>query len=62
MTIINKIKNYFIEAYRELKKVVWPTKKDTIKHTVLVIVISLAVAAFLGGIDYLFNELLERVI
>ncbi len=38
-----------------MKKVTWPTKKETYNYTILVIVISLAVAAFLGILDYVFN-------
>ena len=62
MGIITFIKNYFREALEELKKVIWPSRKETIKHTLIVVVLSLAVAAFLGGIDFLFSELLERFI
>lgn len=42
------------EVVAELKKVTWPTKAETIKLTVTVIVISLAVGAFIGGLDVLF--------
>jgi len=58
----NKIKNYLKESKAELKKVTWPTKKETTKHTLLVIGISLAVAAFLGALDYLFALGLEQII
>ena len=58
----NKIINYFKESKAELKKVTWPTKKETTKHTLLVIGVSLAVAAFLGGIDYLFSLGFEQIV
>lgn len=45
-----------------MKKVTWPTKKETYNYTVLVIVISLAVAAFLGILDYGFNLGLKELI
>jgi len=38
-----------------MKKVTWPTKKETYNYTLLVIGISLAVAAFLGLLDYTLN-------
>ena len=47
---------YLREAQQELKKVTWPTREVLIKNTIAVIVGSLIVAAFLGGLDYLFNE------
>lgn len=58
----NKITNYFRGSYQELKKVIWPTKKETINHTLMVIGISLGVALFLGALDFLFTWLFERFI
>ncbi|MBI4281571.1 preprotein translocase subunit SecE [Candidatus Uhrbacteria bacterium] len=58
----NKIVRYFIEARGEMKKVIWPSRKEATNHTVLVISISLGVAAFLGAIDYLLNLGLEKII
>jgi len=52
---MNKIINYIKASIEELKKVTWPTKKETYRYTVLVIVVSLVVAAYLGGLDYLFT-------
>ncbi|MFH0951115.1 MAG: preprotein translocase subunit SecE [bacterium] len=56
---MSKIANYLTAAVQEMKKVSWPTKKETYHYTVLVIVISVVIAAFLGGLDYLFNALLQ---
>jgi len=39
------------EVIAELKKVTWPTREETIKLTVMVIVISAVVGAFIGGLD-----------
>ena len=54
--------NYIKESRSELKKVVWPTRKQTINHTAMVIAISLLVAVFLGAVDFLLNLLLESFI
>ena len=40
------------DAKTELKKVKWPTRKELIASTVIVIVLVLAVALFLGLIDF----------
>ncbi len=45
------------EVVAELKKVTWPTRDETIKLTVVVLVISIIVAAFIGGLDYTFLTL-----
>ena len=39
------------EVQHELKKVTWPTRAETVKLTGMVIVISLGVAFFIGGLD-----------
>lgn len=62
MNVIQKIIQYFKESREELKKVVWPTKKETFNLTLLVIIISIGVAFFLGLIDYLLNLILNRFI
>lgn len=48
---MDKIAAYFSSAVAEIKKVSWPTKKETYNYTLLVIGISLGVAIFLGGLD-----------
>ncbi len=59
---MNKVTNYLKGSIEEMKKVTWPTKKETYNYTLLVIGISLAVAAFLGTLDYIFNWGLEIII
>lgn len=61
-TIGNRLTNYIKGSIEEMKKVSWPTKKETQKYTLLVIGISLAVAAFLGSLDFLFTWLLEQIL
>jgi preprotein translocase subunit SecE len=58
----NKVVEYFQESYHELRKVAWPTRKEVFQNTLLVVVISLAVAIFLGILDYLFNLALKNVL
>ncbi|MBU1131607.1 preprotein translocase subunit SecE [Patescibacteria group bacterium] len=59
---MNKLIQYVKDSRAELKKVVWPSKKETQNHTLMVIGISLAVAAFLGIIDYGLNLVIELFI
>jgi preprotein translocase subunit SecE len=62
MTAIDSIKNYFIGSYQELKKVTWPTKKQTINYSILVIVLSVGVALSFSILDYFFNWGVESII
>lgn len=50
------------EAHIELKKVTWPTRRQTIRYTAAVILMSLAVAALLGGFDVLFQFILNTFV
>lgn len=62
MNIINKLVNYVNASRQELKKVSWPSRQETINHTILVIGISLGLAIFLGTLDYGFTLLVNLVI
>ena len=59
---MSKVINYFKETRAEMKHVVWPTHKQAIMYTVVVIVISLITALYLGLFDYVFSTLLKLVI
>ena len=52
---MNKLTKYIKEAYAEMRKVTWPTKKETTRYTFMVIGVSIAVAAFLGLLDMAFS-------
>ena len=58
----NKIVQFLKEAKAELQKVNWPTKKQTINYTLIVIGISLAISLFLGGLDFSFEFILKTFI
>ncbi|MBI4713714.1 preprotein translocase subunit SecE [Candidatus Uhrbacteria bacterium] len=53
---------YFKESKEELKKVTWPSKQEISKYTIVVIILSLAIAIFFGGFDWLLNFGLEKLI
>ncbi len=46
----------------ELTKVIWPTKSETVKYTITVILFSLAVAFILGAADYGLLKLFEALL
>lgn len=56
---MNKKPRFFSDVFDELKKVTWPTKKETIKLTVTVLIISLIVAFYVGIIDVFLAKILE---
>lgn len=50
------------EARIELKKVIWPTRQDTIRSTISVIIVSAVIALFLGVLDFLFQFVLDKFV
>ena len=46
----------------ELRKVVWPSRQETGNLTVVVLVVSIAVGAFLAAIDFGLNRVVENVL
>jgi len=53
---------YVKESRSEMMKVTWPSKQETIKYSIITIVLSLAIAAFFGGLDWLLNKGLEWLV
>lgn len=53
----NSITNYIRGSFTELTKVVWPTKSQAVKLTIIVMVFCLLSAFVLGALDYGFNSL-----
>lgn len=43
----------------ELKKVSWPTRQETVRLTIVVVLISLIIGLYVGIIDVLLARLLE---
>jgi preprotein translocase subunit SecE len=53
---------FFGEVKNELAKVVWPTRAETFRYTLTVIVFSVLVALFLGAFDYLLLRIFEAIV
>ena len=62
MSFVLKLTTYFKEAFAEMKKVVWPTKKQTTTYTVVVLAMSIGLAAFFTGLDNVFNQIIDLLI
>lgn len=60
--MLAKLFNYLRETKVELGRVKWPTKRQAVNYTLLVIGFSLAVAIFLGFFDTVFGWVLKKFI
>ena len=54
--------NYLKEVRFEMKKVTWPTKKEILRYTLLVLTVSFVVAIFLGALDFALIRLLDKFV
>lgn len=54
--------SYLQEVVRELRKVDWPSRQQTLQQTALVVAVSVAVAMYLGGLDFAFTQLTSLIV
>ena len=60
--LIDKSMQFLREVKIELKKVTWPSRKQTLGSTVVVIVLVMIISAFLGLVDVILNYLIRVVL
>jgi len=62
LIVLAKTKNFFDEVKLELSKVTWPTRKETIGTTWVVVVIILLISFYLGACDVILTKLMRLVL
>ena len=62
MTITQKINLFFKEVWVEMKRVSWLSRKDVLRYTLIVLGVTIVVAAFLGGLDYIFTSIIKMFV
>lgn len=58
---MEKLKRFLKEVYAELNKVTWPTKDELIGSTIVVVVVSLVVALFIGIVDRILSFVVQSI-
>jgi preprotein translocase subunit SecE len=56
------INSYINETKAEMKHVAWPTRKQTTLYSLLVVLISILTAAYLGIFDYIFTFVFKFIL
>lgn len=56
-----KIAKWFKDYKSEIKKIVWLSRKETLRQTTIVIVIIIVSCAVLGGLDWIFTKLVQLI-
>ena len=59
---MSKLTEYLKETKAELKHVIWPGRRQTFYYTLIVIVLSVLVAYYLGIFDFIFSKGLSKII
>jgi len=54
--------NFLSEVVAEMRKVHWPTRKETYAATVVVIAVTVVIAVFLGVVDFLISYVVQKVL
>jgi len=57
-----RIFDFLREVKLEMGRVNWPTKSQVVKYTWVVVLMSIILAVFLGGLDLIFTYLLSRLL
>ena len=58
----NAVVKYFKETRAEVRRVSWPSREEAINLTIIVMTVTIAMAAFLGVVDFLFSRLFSLII
>ena len=56
------IRGFYRETIAELRKVSWPTRSEAINLTKVVLIVIVAVGAFLGILDFLFSRMFGLIL
>ena len=58
----NRIKRWWRETIGELRKVTWPTRREALRLTRIVLIVMIVMGAILGGLDFIFTKVMGFVL
>lgn len=61
MAVMNPAK-FIREVRQEVSKVTWPTRKETIQSTVMVLILAFIAAIFFLAVDGIFGYLIQKIL
>ncbi|MEQ7873237.1 preprotein translocase subunit SecE [Sphingomonas sp. ASV193] len=53
---------YVNQVRAEARKVVWPTRKETVTTAIMVLIMTTILAAFFFGVDAFFNKIVQLLL
>jgi preprotein translocase subunit SecE len=58
---MDRFRAFFEGVNREMKKVSWPTQRELVDNTIVVIVFSIILSLFIFGVDQVYSTVLEVI-
>ena len=62
MGFVTRIREFVQEVLAEFRKVTWPSRQELMNSTTIVIVVTVVLAFFLGGVDITLSKVVERIL
>jgi preprotein translocase subunit SecE len=62
MQFVTRIREFVQEVLAEFRKVTWPSRAELVSSTAVVIVVTVVLAFFLGGVDIVLARVVERIL
>jgi preprotein translocase subunit SecE len=62
MGVIGRVREFVLEVMAEFRKVTWPSRSELANSTVVVIVVTVVLAFFLGGVDIVLARVVEWIL
>jgi len=62
MQFVTRIREFVQEVLAEFRKVTWPSRAELVSSTGVVIVVTVVLAFFLGGVDIVLARVVERIL
>jgi preprotein translocase subunit SecE len=59
---IGRLTEFFQEAWQELKKVHWPSRKETYAATLVVIVVVVLISVYLALVDLALTKAIQTIV
>jgi preprotein translocase subunit SecE len=58
---MNKIKEFLEDVRKEMKKVSWPDQQELVDYTIVVVVFTIILSAFIFAVDQVYSTILEAI-
>lgn len=58
---MDKIKKFLEDVRKEMKKVSWPSQQELVDYTIVVVIFTIILSAFIFVVDQVYSTILEAI-